>query len=207
MAGAAECGSDPEKMEVVDSDRALLPLSKEGGVNDKSYFSISMEEDERKTRRLKYWQTATYCATYISQGMAGGCVGPTLLLLAENTNSGYDDMGLVFAVRGIGWVIGCLCAGKLYELALSGEYKLRSHWINLASLIGMSGFLCITPFATNLWLMLALQWGSAFFTSWNDVGANCLLFAVWQKEVNPYMQLLHFSYGVGTWHFISPQHN
>lgn len=56
---------------------------------------------ESEEKRLKYKQTMVYCGTYIAQGLAGGCVGPTLLLLAENTSSSVDDMGLIFTTRGV----------------------------------------------------------------------------------------------------------
>jgi len=59
------------------------------------------ERTERDQRRRKYHQTAVYCGTYVAQGLASGGIGPTLLLLAENTSSNVDDMGLIFTLRGV----------------------------------------------------------------------------------------------------------
>lgn len=151
------------------------------------------ERSAREEKRLKYRQTMVYCGTYVAQGLAGGCIGPTLLLLAANTSSTVDDMGLIFTLRGLGWIVGSLCAGRLYES--TGK---RSHAVLFGSTMTMAAFLLVFPFARSLWLLLALQAVNAFFASFNDVGANTLMFQVWQRQVAPYMQFLHFSYGVGS---------
>ncbi len=93
----------------------------------------------------------------------------------------------------LGWIVGSLCAGRLYES--TGK---RSHAVLFGSTMAMAAFLLVFPFARSLWLLLTLQAVNAFFTSFNDVGANTLMFQVWQRQVAPYMQFLHFSYGVGT---------
>lgn len=73
----------------------------------------------------------------------------------------------------------------------------RSHAVLFCSTFSMGLFLFLFPLARSLWLLLALQGVNAFFASFNDVGANTLLFQVWKRDVAPYMQFLHFSYGVG----------
>jgi hypothetical protein len=209
----------------------------EDGDEDQLELELDEEIKERSAReetRLKYRQTMVYCGTYLAQGLAGGCIGPTLLLLAANTSSEVDDMGLIFTIRGVralsphacmhacmhslrtrthnrtclhsltltararqlGWIMGSLCAGRLYES--TGK---RSHAVLFVATVAMAVFLFLFPFARSLWLLLALHAVNAFFASFNDVGANTLMFQVWQREVAPYMQFLHFSYGVG----ISPQ--
>jgi hypothetical protein len=210
----------------------------EDGDGDEEQLELELDEEikERSAReetRLKYRQTMVYCGTYLAQGLAGGCIGPTLLLLAANTSSEVDDMGLIFTIRGVralsphacmhacmhslrtrthnrtclhsltltararqlGWIMGSLCAGRLYES--TGK---RSHAVLFVATVAMAVFLFLFPFARSLWLLLALHAVNAFFASFNDVGANTLMFQVWQREVAPYMQFLHFSYGVGISH-------
>jgi FHS family Na+ dependent glucose MFS transporter 1 len=153
-----------------------------------------MSTTTKKKRREKYFQTATYCCTYISQGLTGGCIGPTLLLLASNTSAALDDIGLIFTFRGVGWIIGSLVSGKLYELSF---FSGRRHRILAFAVVAMAAFLFVFPFITNFYLLLFLHFLHALLMSANDVGCNSLMFIVWGTEVNPYMQLLHFSFGIG----------
>jgi hypothetical protein len=217
-------GAQRNKMHGDDDEGMMMMQTKK--LSDDGLDAIGEEIRERSAReekRLKYRQTMVYCGTYVAQGLAGGCIGPTLLLLAANTSSTVDDMGLIFTLRGVrhttrhdkrrtrthgtthaahalttrhtqlGWIVGSLCAGRLYES--TGK---RSHAVLFGSTMAMAAFLLVFPFARSLWLLLALQAVNAFFASFNDVGANTLMFQVWQRQVAPYMQFLHFSYGVGT---------
>ncbi len=51
---------------------------------------------------------------------------------------------------------------------------------------------------TAKWLLYIVSGVLAVFLAWVDVGCNTLLFSVWREEVGPYMQFLHFCFGVGT---------
>jgi hypothetical protein len=50
---------------------------------------------------------------------------------------------------------------------------------------------------TAKWLLYIVSGVLAVFLAWVDVGCNTLLFSVWREEVGPYMQFLHFCFGVG----------
>ena len=58
------------------------------------------------------------------------------------------------------------------------------------------------PVVRVLWLLLLVEFVFGLAKGANDVGCNTLLLWVHKKDAGPYLNVLHFFFGVGS--FISP---
>lgn len=149
---------------------------------------INKEDGEESNK--KRWQTLGICVNYFSLGLAVGCIGPTLHQLESKTNSSPHEMSLVFASRGIPWILGSVAASRLY-------LKVRGHRLLWISIFSISICMALTPLMTNLWALMTVSALSGIFMSWVEVGVNTMVLWIWKEKVGPYMQLLHFSFGLG----------
>eukprot|EP01114_Cavostelium_apophysatum_P022298 TRINITY_DN8020_c0_g1_i1.p1 TRINITY_DN8020_c0_g1~~TRINITY_DN8020_c0_g1_i1.p1 ORF type:complete len:507 (-),score=89.36 TRINITY_DN8020_c0_g1_i1:1200-2720(-) len=148
-------------------------------------------EEDAVPVKTKRWLTAAYCSSYCAMGVAYGSLGPSLEELVSRTGKSVEEVGGTLSTfRGIGWIVGSFIAGPLYE-------RVRGHrllWI--AHLVTF--LMCaITPFVSNLWLLVAVNIVQGAFMSWIEVGVNTLTVWVWKERVAPYMQLIHFGFGCG----------
>lgn len=176
---------------VKSSDIPLLTLLQaEEERKYKEAEELRLEQQDRiRTRQLRI-VTASYCCCYAALGLAAGALGPTIDHLAETTGTDLNSISDTFTARGVGWVLGSVIAGKLYE-------KFRGHRILAIALIITSISMLLTPFIPNIWVLLVLTAIAAAFMSWIEVGVNTLTLWIWKDKVAPYMQLLHFAFGAG----------
>jgi len=163
-------------------------------------YSVSDERDNGRPRpedisnltlRQKKLLTLSNCACYAAMGLAYGALGPSLEGFVESLGKSLEYVGgLLFTARGIGWIIGSFVAGPLYERVRGN----RLLWISLVLTFVFSG---VTPFVKNLYALVAINGVQGAFMSWVEVGVNTLTVWIWKEKVSPYMQLLHFAFGLG----------
>jgi FHS family Na+ dependent glucose MFS transporter 1 len=142
-------------------------------------------------------QSMVYYAAFIALGFAGAVLGPTLPGLAANTRSQISQISYLFTAHSLGYLIGSFVAGRFYDRA-----HLRGHRI-MAGMLGiMAVMMCLIPEIPLLWLLTGavLVLGSAEGVL--DVGGNTLVVWVHGKKVGPFMNALHFAWGVGA--FVAP---
>ena len=145
--------------------------------------------------RLALFQSIGYYLGFIAVGMASAVVGPSLPYLAQNTHTALGDMGSLFAARSIGYLLGSRQAGRRYDRG-------AGHRLMVGVLLGMMLAMAIVPLLPRLWmLMLALVLLGVFEATF-DVGGNTLLVWVHRERVGPFMNGLHFFFGLGA--FLSP---
>ncbi len=140
-------------------------------------------------------KTAAYYGAFIILGLTSAVVGPTLPALAENTQTGLGDIGLLFTATSLGYLSGALVSGRLYDVA-------RGHRVLLLAMAAIIGALALIPTVPLLWLLLALMLLLGFSQSTLDVGGNILLVWVHREKVAPFMNGLHFCFGLGA--FLAP---
>lgn len=74
-------------------------LHKENYTPDKKLISNTqtyVQEPATVPKRIKWLQTITYYCIYIAEGFTWGCIGPTLLLLAEQNRTTQESIGTLF---------------------------------------------------------------------------------------------------------------
>jgi MFS transporter, FHS family, Na+ dependent glucose transporter 1 len=144
--------------------------------------------------------SCAYFSAFFGLGLCLAVVGPSLLQLAANTGSGVDAIGSIFTWRAVGYLIGSVSGGQLFE-RLPGNPLLA-----IATLCCSIGTLFI-PYCASLaalGLCTAVQGAAMGFL---DTGGNVLLIRLWASEddpstADPYMQTMHFFFAVGA--FVIP---
>ncbi|MCL4263122.1 MAG: MFS transporter [Anaerolineae bacterium] len=139
--------------------------------------------------------TGGYYAAFIALGLAVSALGPTLPGLANQTSVSLKAISILFTARGFGFLVGALLAGRLYD-------RVTGHRLMALALVMMALSMALVPFVPALPLLVALMFMLGLFEPGVDVGGNTLIVWLHQHKVAPYMNGLHFFFGVGA--FISP---
>jgi FHS family Na+ dependent glucose MFS transporter 1 len=146
-------------------------------------------------QRLAVYQSAGYYLGFIALGLVSSVLGPTLPGLAENTHTALGDMGFLFSARSVGYLLGSRQAGHQYDRG-------AGHRLMAGVILGMVLVMALVPVLPRLWMLsLALLLLGLFEASF-DVGGNTLLVWVHGERVGPFMNGLHFFFGLGA--FLSP---
>jgi len=131
-----------------------------------------------------------YAVVYVSVGIGISMLGLLLPFLAEQVNISVGQMGFAFTAQNLGYLVGSLGGGVLYD-------RFKSHSLMVLSLVLMmvSGFLVpLIPWFYGL-LVVLFFFGLGLGTI--DVGANLNLVWIFQSRVGPYLNTLHFIFGIG----------
>ncbi len=140
-------------------------------------------------------KTASYYAAFVALGLASASLGPTLPGLAENTQVSLREISFLFTARSLGYLIGSLLGGRLYD-------RTPGHPVMALMLVGMVAMLFLIPVMSLLWLLVGVLLALGIAEGALDVGGNTLLVWVHRHQVGPFMNGLHFFFGVGA--FLSP---
>jgi len=135
-------------------------------------------------------QTAAYFLGFVGLGLTSASLGPTLPSLAEHTHTRLAEVSFLFTARWLGYLFGAVLGGRLYD-------RVRGHQVMAGGLVLMALTMALAP-ATGwlalvalVLLVLGLAEGAV------DVGGNALLVWVHGSQVGPFMNGLHFFFGVG----------
>ena len=139
--------------------------------------------------------TAAYFISFVGLGMAGASLGPTLPGLAEQTHTDLGNIGLLFTGRMLGYLLGSLITGPVYD-------RRSGNVIMAAALIGIAAMMALTPLVPLLWLLIGVMWLLGFGEGTLNVGGNTLLAWVHGDRTGPFMNGLHFFFGIGS--FLAP---
>jgi FHS family Na+ dependent glucose MFS transporter 1 len=140
-------------------------------------------------------QTIGYYAAFVALGMVGASLGPTLPGLAEHTQAGLSEISLLFTTRSTGYLLGSFQGGRLYD-------RVPGHRVMVIVLIVMATMMVLAPLTSLLWLLASVLLMVGLAEGALDVGGNTLLVWVHGHRVGPYMNGLHFCFGLGA--FLSP---
>ena len=147
------------------------------------------------TNKLRKNQTIGYYTSFISLGMATATLGPALPYLAQNTGSLIAEVSILFSTKAAGYLLGSVVGGRLYD-------RLPGHVVAMAAILGIAGTLALTPIIPLLWVLAVVLFVLGMVVGALDVGCYALLVWVHGSGVGPYMNALHFFFGIGT--FLSP---
>ena len=140
-------------------------------------------------------KTIAYYAAFVALGLGSASLGPTLSFLAENTASAISQISFLFFASSLGYLIGSFFGGRLYD-------RLPGHYIMGLALICIALGLSIIPTLSLLWVLTTVILLVSLVKGALDVGGNALLVWIHGSGVGPYMNGLHFFFGVGA--FLSP---
>ena len=141
-------------------------------------------------KNIKTAQTISYFIAFVALGLAMAALGPTLPALAEQTKVSLADISYLFTARSFGFLLGSLFSGRFYD-------RLRGHTVMAVMIIAMSAMLALVPIIPTLSILAATVVVLGTAEGALGVGGNTLLVWVHESRVPPFMNGLHFFYGVG----------
>jgi MFS transporter, FHS family, Na+ dependent glucose transporter 1 len=151
--------------------------------------------NDRKNKRWQLASTGLYSASFATLGLTFSILGPTLPALATQTHSGLTDISVLFIARSVGSLAGSVGGGRLFD-------RFGGHKVLAAAVAVMTLVTAVIPGIPLLWLLTAALFISGIVHGTLNVGGNAMLIWVHGKDVAPYMNALHFFFGLGT--FLAP---
>lgn len=148
------------------------------------------------TENEKRRNTVGYYLLFISLGFSLGITGPALPSLAEQTGSTLGTIGAIFLVGASGGMLGTILSGRIFDRITRGHRLLGA-----AQLIS-AAMLALIPLANSLPLLLLIFFINGLPGGIINTGANTLLMWTHGKKAGPYVNGLHFAFGLGA--FLAP---
>jgi MFS transporter, FHS family, Na+ dependent glucose transporter 1 len=140
-------------------------------------------------------RTFGYYFLFVCLGLDSAILGPTLPSLADQTRSHLGQMGLLFLAGAIGYTLGTLISGRVFD-------RLRGHPVMGIAQLFVAAMIFVIPFTPWFWLLLVILACKGFADGFINTGANILLVWTHGEKVGPFMNGLHFFFGLGA--FLSP---
>lgn len=134
--------------------------------------------------------TVGYFAAYIALGMSSAILGPTLPGLAQQTGVSLSQISLLFPAHSLGYLLGSFQSGRSYD-------RVPGHPLIAAALLLLAAMLAGVPAIPTLWLLFLVVLIAGMAGGAVDVGGNTLIVWLYGQSVGPYMNALHFFFGVG----------
>lgn len=147
-------------------------------------------------QRRRIATSVVYFFSFMALGLSTASLGPTIPSLAEHTRTHLGEISFLFTARSLGYLLGSLEGGWLYDRMKKG------HLIMAGSLVFMAAMLALVPIIPLIWVLTAVLLVLGASEATLDVGGNTLLVWTHREKVGPFMNGLHFFFGVGS--FFSP---
>ncbi|KAA3660223.1 MAG: MFS transporter [Chloroflexi bacterium] len=148
------------------------------------------------TKNAKLRNTIGYYLLFISLGFGLGIVGPALPSLAEQTSSTLGTIGSMFLVSALGSILGTILGGRILDRVP------RGHLVLGAAQLFSAVLLAVIPLAGSLPILLLISFFSGLPVGIINTGGNTLLMWTHGKKAGPYVNGLHFAFGLGA--FLAP---
>lgn len=146
-------------------------------------------------RKIEIATFITYGVCFVSLGLGMAALGPMLPYLADNVGVSLARISFLFTANSLGYLTGSFGGGRLYD-------NFRGHRLMLIALGVMIVMGILIPLTPWFYTLLAVMFLFGLGMGTLDVGGNVNILWVFQSRVSPYMNALHFFFGVGS--FLAP---
>lgn len=143
----------------------------------------------------RWLATIAYYIAFVLLGATTAASGPSLPKLAEHTSSGLDRISLIFVFGSLGYLLGSYFGGRAYD-------RVPGHKLMALALLALGLASALIPLAPALSLLLLAMLLAGLASGIVDVGSNTLLLWTHGRSAGPFMNGLHFFFGVGS--FLAP---
>ncbi|HKJ39515.1 MAG TPA: MFS transporter [Anaerolineales bacterium] len=150
-----------------------------------------MKSIQSETSRTPYIATAAYYLSFIILGLTTAASGPSLLKLSEHTSSTLDRISLIFVFGSLGYLTGSFLGGRAFD-RLSGHKLMAMTML----IVGIASVLI--PISRSLEILLFAMFLSGIASGILDVGCNTLIVWTHGEKAGPFLNGLHFFFGVGS---------
>lgn len=148
-----------------------------------------------KLKSKDFQKFITYAICFISVGIGVSLLGPLLPFLAARVNVSLGQISFAFTAQNLGYMIGSVGGSRLYD-------RFKSHKLMVISLSVMVLVGLMIPVMTWFYTLLFVLFLFGLGLGMLDVGGNLSLVWIFKSQVSPYMNAIHFSFGVGA--FFTP---
>jgi len=138
---------------------------------------------------------ATYGICFIALGLGMSALGPMLPYLADHVSVSFAQISFLFTATSLGYLTGSAGGGRLFD-------RFQGHHLMLIALLTMAITVSLVPITSVFLPLLVVMFLLGVGQGIIDIGGNVNLLWVFQGRVGPYMNALHFCFGVGA--FLSP---
>lgn len=140
--------------------------------------------------RERFLRTCAYYGAFIGLGLVLSSLGPTLPGLAELTGASLGSISTVFLARSTGYLVGAMLGGRLFD-------RFAGHPLMAAMLALMALCMAVAPLSPSLMVLTGIFICLGMAEGTLDVGGNTLLTWLYPTGLGPWMNGLHFFFGVG----------
>lgn len=164
------------------------------------YISVPAIETQKmfqlRGRTLDVARTAVHYLMFGILGLMMSIPGPTLLDLRHSCGTDSHSVSLIFTARSIGYLVGSLSGGIILDCIKNDQIAL------IVSSIFVSIGAYMIPWCRSLTMLLGTFLVTGLAMGFNSTGSNACCLRIWGKKGAPFLQGLHFAYGVGG--FLAP---
>jgi len=139
--------------------------------------------------------TLGYYLLFMCLGLGTAVIGPTLPALADQTHTPVGYMGWLFPAAATGYTLGTTLGGRVFDRA-------PGHPVLGIAQLASGALIVLIPMLPGFWVLLAVLACKGFAHGLVNTGANTLLVWAHGEKVSPYMNGLHFFFGLGA--FLAP---
>jgi MFS transporter, FHS family, Na+ dependent glucose transporter 1 len=142
------------------------------------------------TGRDRLWRTCAYYGAFIGLGLVLSSLGPTLPALADLAQVSLGALSTVFVARSSGYLAGAMLGGRLFD-------RFPGHPLMASMLAVMALTMALAPLSPSLTVLTCVFVCLGIAEGTLDVGGNTLLTWLYPTGLGPWMNGLHFFFGVG----------
>lgn len=145
---------------------------------------------EIRTHKIRVLKTLALFACFIAHGLVMGVLGPSMMDLEVSVGTTMDKIAYIVTARAGGFAVGSFFTGIFYE-------KLNVP-LTLGVCTALTSFLvAFIPYWRTLYSLISAFIVMGIIMGFGDANINVFLIHIWGKENPPFMQALHFCYGLG----------
>jgi fucose permease len=138
-----------------------------------------------------------YFLVFIGMGLILANLGPVMPALIARLHVEVAVMGYIVAARALGYLLGCVLAGPMYDQYAASGNKLLSAGVVFAGLLNAA-----IPNVVSLLSLLGVLVLQGVAVGVFDTGCNVLMMRLHGKKVGPWLQAMHCFFAVGA--LVSP---
>ncbi len=139
--------------------------------------------------------TAGYYLAFLALGATAASLGPTLSTLASRTGVTLSTVSILFTVRSLGYILGSAAGGRAVDRLPGNRFLAVMVFI-------MAGMMMLVPFIPLFIVLNLVLFVVGAAEGALDVSTNTLLVWLHHRKVAPFLNGLHFFFGLGA--LISP---
>lgn len=136
--------------------------------------------------------TSCYFGCFASVGFCLSALGPILLSLSHQVDVSLDTLGGLFVARSVGYLVGSIVSGFLVDRIR------RTHLVLIVPMLLCAAGTGLVPVLSTFTLVAIAVSTQGFSMGVLDTGGNVLLIWLYgSANVEPFMQGMHFCFGLG----------